>query len=514
MAWVVLVGGQLLDQQVSDALHALARVPEAAADLRDSGRRPRLRRSAPPSGPTSGRQLGQRFALGAEQRAESHDLEDELRKRNGSGRPLDEPLGTIDSILSLCHDDSILSYRDRAVQPTKEIHMAPTAANDVRPETDEIKPFASTFPNRPSTTLTSAWRAPAGLELLAPAGEAGVPAGYLKGLADYWATGYDWRAHEARLNEFPQFTTAIDGQNVHFLRVRSAEPAAMPLIITHEVAGSVAEFINIVGPLTDPASHGGDPADAFHVVAPSLPGFGFSTPLAGPGWDTSRVAQAWAELMHRLGYDRYAAQGGDTGSTVSPELGRVDPEHVIGVHVNNLGTFPSGDPAELAGLNEADQARLALLGTWGRDAGSYAILQSTRPQTLAYALTRFTGRPARLDHREVQGVDRPDRKPARRRRPRPDPHRCVAVLADRDGGFRGPHLLRGRSKLGPGAYAPRSQPRWRCSPATRPSDRWPNATTTSSSGPSSAAAATSPPWKPPTCWSATCGTSSVDSAEM
>jgi pimeloyl-ACP methyl ester carboxylesterase len=217
--------------------------------------------------------------------------------------------------------------------------------------------------------------------------EAGVPLGYLKDLVAYWHTSYDWRAHEARLNEFPQFTTVIDGQNVHFLHVRSPNPRALPLIITHGWPGSVVEFMKIIGPLTDPAGHGGDPADAFHVVAPSLPGFGFSSPLAGPGWDTRRVARAWAELMHRLGYDRYGAHGGDTGSVVSPELGRIDPEHVIGVHVNNLGTFPSGDPAELADLTEADQARLALLSKWGHDMSGYAIVQSTRPQTLSYALT-------------------------------------------------------------------------------------------------------------------------------
>ncbi|WP_405103743.1 epoxide hydrolase family protein [Micromonospora sp. NBC_01412] len=217
--------------------------------------------------------------------------------------------------------------------------------------------------------------------------EAGVPLGYLKDLADYWGTEYDWRAHEARLNEFPQFTTEIDGQTVHFLHVRSPEPGAVPLILTHGWPGSVVEFMNIIGPLTDPARYGGDTADAFHVVAPSLPGFGFSTPLAAPGWGTSRVAQAWSELMKRLGYDRYGAQGGDTGAIITPELGRIDSDHVIGVHVNNLGTFPSGDPAELAGLTEADQARLEFMTTWGRDMSGYAIVQSTRPQTISYALT-------------------------------------------------------------------------------------------------------------------------------
>jgi len=224
-------------------------------------------------------------------------------------------------------------------------------------------------------------------ELPSDGWEAGVPPGYLRDLADYWGTDYDWRTHEARLNEFPQFTTVIDGQSIHFLHVRSPEPAALPLIITHGWPGSVVEFIKIIGPLTDPARHGGDPADAFHVVAPSLPGFAFSSPLAAPGWTTTRVAGAWAELMQRLGYERYGAQGGDTGAVVSPELGRIDPDHVIGVHVNNLGTFPSGDPDEMAGLSEADRARLEFMTTWGQDMSGYAIVQSTRPQTISYALT-------------------------------------------------------------------------------------------------------------------------------
>jgi pimeloyl-ACP methyl ester carboxylesterase len=224
-------------------------------------------------------------------------------------------------------------------------------------------------------------------ELTGDGWDAGVPLGYLRGLADYWRTGYDWRAHEARLNEFPQFTTVIDGQAVHLLHVRSPEPAALPLILTHGWPGSIVEFMKIIGPLTDPARHGGDPADAFHVVAPSLPGFGFSSPLSAPGWNTGRVARAWAELMRRLGYDRYGAQGGDTGAIVSPELGRIEPDRVVGVHVNNLGTFPTGDPAELDGLTEADRARLALMTTWGREMTGYAILQATRPQTISYALT-------------------------------------------------------------------------------------------------------------------------------
>ena len=212
----------------------------------------------------------------------------------------------------------------------------------------------------------------------------GVPLDYLKGLAGYWATTYDWRGQEAALNEFAQFTTVIDGQNVHFLHVRSPEPEALPLLITHGWPGSIAEFLDIIGPLVDPAAHGGDPADAFHVIAPSIPGFGFSGPTHETGWNTVRVACAWAELMRRLGYERYGAQGGDTGALISPELGRIDPEHLTGIHVNNLLTFPSG---QLDDLSDADQGRLKLMQRWQNEMAGYASIQSTRPQTLAYALT-------------------------------------------------------------------------------------------------------------------------------
>jgi pimeloyl-ACP methyl ester carboxylesterase len=214
----------------------------------------------------------------------------------------------------------------------------------------------------------------------------GVPLDYLKGLVDYWRTGYDWRAQEARLNEFAQFTTTIDGQNIHFLHVRSPEPDALPLIVTHGWPGSIVEFMKIIGPLTDPRNHGGDPADAFHLVAPSLPGFGLSGPTRETGWNTDRVARAWVELMDRLGYHRYGAQGGDTGAIISPQLGRIDAEHIVGVHVNNLLTFPSGQPEEMQDLTDADQQRLQLMQRWQNEMSGYAIVQSTRPQTLAYGL--------------------------------------------------------------------------------------------------------------------------------
>jgi epoxide hydrolase len=212
----------------------------------------------------------------------------------------------------------------------------------------------------------------------------GVPLDYLKGLAEYWATTYGWRRQEAALNEFAQFTTLIDDQNVHFLHVRSPEPEALPLLITHGWPGSIAEFLDIISPLVDPAAHGGDPSDAFHVIAPSIPGFGFSGPTHETGWNTVRVAHAWVELMRRLGYERYGAQGGDTGALVSPELGRIDPEHLVGIHVNNLLTFPSG---QLDNLSDADQGRLKLMQRWQNEMAGYASIQSTRPQTLAYALT-------------------------------------------------------------------------------------------------------------------------------
>jgi pimeloyl-ACP methyl ester carboxylesterase len=215
----------------------------------------------------------------------------------------------------------------------------------------------------------------------------GVPLDYLKDLTEYWATTYHWRIQEKALNEFPQFTTLIDNQNVHFLHVRSTEPEALPLLITHGWPGSIAEFLNIIDPLVNPAAHGGDPADAFHVIAPSIPGFGFSGPTHETGWNTARVAKAWADLMSRLGYERYGAQGGDTGAMVSPQLGQIDSAHVVGIHVNSLVTFPSGKPDELNDLSGADQKRLALMQRWQNELSGYAILQSTRPQTLAYALT-------------------------------------------------------------------------------------------------------------------------------
>ncbi|MER7458846.1 epoxide hydrolase family protein [Micromonospora sp. NPDC126480] len=215
----------------------------------------------------------------------------------------------------------------------------------------------------------------------------GVPVAYLRELAEYWRTGYDWRAAEARLNRLPQFSTEIDGAAVHFLHVRSAAPGAQPLLLTHGWPGSVVEFLDVIGPLTDPAAHGGDPADSFHLVIPSIPGFGFSGPLRQTGWGVDRVAGAWAQLMHRLGYRRYLAQGGDAGAWISLALGALDAAHVAGVHVNFLPSAPPADPAALADLSDRDRGRLASLARFAADQSGYMKIQSTRPMTLAYGLT-------------------------------------------------------------------------------------------------------------------------------
>ncbi|HLK41752.1 MAG TPA: epoxide hydrolase [Thermoleophilia bacterium] len=214
----------------------------------------------------------------------------------------------------------------------------------------------------------------------------GLASGYLKELAEYWRAGYDWRKQEALLNEFPQFVTTIDGQRVHFLHVRSPEPGALPLVVTHGWPGSVVEYLDVIGPLSDPRSHGGDPADAFDLVIPSIPGFAFSSPLSEPGWNRHRVAGAWVQLMHGLGYERYGAHGSDAGSFVSPEVGRQDPANVVGVHVTQLFSFPSGDPSEFADLSEDDRKALEFLQFFATERMGFNRIMSTRPQTLAHAL--------------------------------------------------------------------------------------------------------------------------------
>ncbi|MES4908020.1 MULTISPECIES: epoxide hydrolase family protein [unclassified Streptomyces] len=222
----------------------------------------------------------------------------------------------------------------------------------------------------------------------------GIPRDYLRELVRYWRHTYDWRAAEARLNHWPQFTTTIDGANLHFAHIRSPEPDAIPLIMTHGWPGSIVEFAQVAGPLTDPRRHGGDPSDAFHLVLPSIPGFGFSGPTRESGWEYHRVGAAFAELMERLGYQRYGAQGGDWGSAISRELGRIHPDRIIGVHLNHIpgsSITEEPDPAQLAALPPAERSRALasweLNRQWARDRQGYADIQSTRPQTLAYGLT-------------------------------------------------------------------------------------------------------------------------------
>jgi pimeloyl-ACP methyl ester carboxylesterase len=219
----------------------------------------------------------------------------------------------------------------------------------------------------------------------------GVPVSYLKALVEYWRDAYDWRGQEERLNRLPQYTTTIDGTTIHFSHVRSPEPDALPVLLTHGWPGSFVEFLRVIGPLTDPRAHGGDPGDAFHVVVPSIPGFGFSGPAHDIGWNVARVAGAWAELMRRLGYERYGAQGGDLGAMISPELGRLAPDRVAGVHVNaaSVGFIPFGpvDDVVMAQLTDREKASLEKIQRFTTDQWGYNAIQSTRPQTVAYGLT-------------------------------------------------------------------------------------------------------------------------------
>jgi epoxide hydrolase len=249
----------------------------------------------------------------------------------------------------------------------------------------DVRPFMIDVPQPDVDDLCARlertrWAAPADEEY-------GFPVARLRRLVEYWLDGYDWRAWEARLNTYPQFVTEIDDQQIHFLHVKSAEPGAMPLVLTHGWPGSVVEYLDLIGPLIDPHSHGADRAQAFDVVIPSLPGFGFSGPTRDAGWGTQRTARAWVELMARLGYDRYGAVGNDAGSMISPEIGRLDPEHVAGAHVTQLFSFPSGAPGEMDGLTADEQAALGVLSWFWEHKGAFNMLHSQQPQTLAHAIT-------------------------------------------------------------------------------------------------------------------------------
>lgn len=211
----------------------------------------------------------------------------------------------------------------------------------------------------------------------------GVPLAQAKALIAHWRDHYDWRRCEARLNALGQFTTEIDGLSIHFLHIRSQHADAMPMLLSHGWPGSVIEFLKVIGPLTDPTAHGGRAEDAFHLVIPSLPGFGFSGKPTGTGWGVAKIAAAWATLMARLGYRRYVAQGGDWGAVVTTQMGRLQPVGLAAIHVN----LPIVLPAKLEGpFGDSEAAMLAALQAYERWDGGYSKQQSTRPQTLGYAL--------------------------------------------------------------------------------------------------------------------------------
>ncbi|MET8266188.1 epoxide hydrolase family protein [Micromonospora arida] len=213
----------------------------------------------------------------------------------------------------------------------------------------------------------------------------GVQLATMQELTRHWMTDYDWRACETKLNSLPQYTTNIDGVEIHFIHVRSQHENALPLIMTHGWPGSVVELLGIVGPLTDPTAHGGTPEDAFHLVLPSLPGYGFSGEPTEPGWNSARMAQAWAKLMDRLGYPRYVAQGGDVGAAVTDAMGRQGPEGLLGIHVNLLAGAV-GIKDKLPANSEQERAALDALKLFSMDGFGYFLEQSTRPQTIGYSL--------------------------------------------------------------------------------------------------------------------------------
>jgi pimeloyl-ACP methyl ester carboxylesterase len=256
----------------------------------------------------------------------------------------------------------------------------------VTAEATAIRPFRIDVPEEQLAELRrriEATRWPS-KELVADRSQ-GVQLAALQALAGYWTSDYDWRRVEARLNALPQFTTEIDGVEIHFIQVRSRHENALPLIMTHGWPGSVIELLDTIGPLTDPTAHGGTPEDAFHLVLPSLPGYGFSGEPTELGWENGRIASAWAELMARLGYTRYVAQGGDVGAAVTDALGRQAPEGLLGIHVNLLAlaiALKDQLPAE----SEQERAAHDALNTFTTDGFGYFLEQTTRPQTIGYSL--------------------------------------------------------------------------------------------------------------------------------
>lgn len=250
----------------------------------------------------------------------------------------------------------------------------------------DITPFTIHIADEVLEDLRSRLRNTRWPDEVADAGwDLGMPLSYLKEVCAYWADEYDWRAQEAHLNSFPQYRTEIDDLGVHFIHAPSPHPEAVPLLITHGWPGSIVEFHKVIEPLRDPVAHGGDAADAFHVICPSLPGYAFSDRPPVLGYGADRTARMWIQLMERLGYDRYIAQGGDWGAMVTTRIGEFDPEHVMGIHLNMPIAAP--DPETMDNLTEAEQAALQSLADYDRWDSGYSKQQSSRPQTLAYGLT-------------------------------------------------------------------------------------------------------------------------------
>lgn len=252
------------------------------------------------------------------------------------------------------------SMNDESIRPFR-IDVSKEALDDLKERLDR-----SRYPELPDT----GW-------------DRGVPLSYLKELKEYWQHEYDWRSHESYLNQFPHYITTIYGQNIHFLHIRSPEPNAKPLMLIHGWPGSFVEFLDVIGPLSNPVAHGGNPDDAYHLVIPSIPGFGYSAPLNEPGWTPARIAGAFLELMDRLGYARFCVQGGDTGAFIAPEMGEQAPDRLIGIHLNALLTFPSGEEGELEALTVEEQQRLTRMESFN---DGYLQIQSKSPHTLAYGL--------------------------------------------------------------------------------------------------------------------------------
>ncbi|HEX7096746.1 MAG TPA: epoxide hydrolase [Acidimicrobiales bacterium] len=251
----------------------------------------------------------------------------------------------------------------------------------------EIEPFRIDVPDAVLDDLrarirATRWPEPAPGEPWAQ----GTDLAYLRELCEHWADEFDWRRVEAQLNRLPQFVTSIEGQRLHFVHVRSPHEGALPLVLSHGWPGTFAEFVDVIGPLTDPTAHGGDAADAFHVVCPSLPGFVFSGPTREPGWTPHRMAGALVELMDALGYEHFGAQGGDWGAMVSSQLGQVAPHRVVGIHLNLVIAPPPRDGDPMAGLSEREREQVESMRARGRDEMGYQQIQSTRPQTLSVGL--------------------------------------------------------------------------------------------------------------------------------